>query len=222
MVLASLVLEQRQWFKAYSGLTGDMLAERGTIREWSFCQHVVEGAAPLIVPDAREHPLFAENPLVKQGVVTGYAGAPLTTATGDVLGSLCLIDQRPLDIDPAGIARLVKAARRVAGELEVRALRQKGAPKASLDPEAAQRALPYLEATLGALEEAIVLLGPSGRAVLANPSVKTLFGIAPGALRAKTRDEIVDQLATAFANPAEIERLQIATTGPGSSAKKSS
>src|SRR4029078_3149204 len=68
---------------------------RSTPLTHSFCQHVVTSAEPLIVPDAREHPLLRDNRAVHDLGVVAYAGMPLTDETGNVLGSLCAIDIRP-------------------------------------------------------------------------------------------------------------------------------
>ncbi len=48
----------------------------------------------MIVSDAREHPLLKHNPVVPMGVVA-YAGIPLVTSDGLVLGSFCVIDSKP-------------------------------------------------------------------------------------------------------------------------------
>src|SRR6202012_494330 len=96
VALVSLVLEEKQWFKAHFGLGGKLLEERGTPRDWAFCKHVVASEEPLIVHDAKVHPMFATNPLVLDGSVRGYAGAPLLTADGYALGTVCLIDSEPL------------------------------------------------------------------------------------------------------------------------------
>lgn len=214
IALVSLVLGERQWFKSYHGIRGRLLLERGTPRDWSFCQHVVEGRAPLVVPDAREHPLFAMNPLVRDGSVTGYAGVPISTSSGDVLGTLCIIDQRPLDIGAADLERLTKAARRIAGELEVASLRKRS-PSTGLEAEQAKAAFPYLEATLQALDVGVILFNANRTVVLANPAIRTLFGVAPHAIFGKTRDETTGALATSFAFPEEdLQRLQVSTTGP--------
>jgi diguanylate cyclase (GGDEF)-like protein len=214
IALVSIILEKRQWFKAYTGIQGQLLADRGTPRDWAFCDHVVEGRVPLVVSDAREHPVFARNPLVLDGAVTGYAGAPLTTSRGDVLGTLCIIDEQPLGIGPDDVKRLVKAARRVAGELEVRALRR-GPHRASLSPSQASLAYPYLEATLHSLDVGVILLNASYTVVLANPAVHTLFGVGHRSIFGKTRDEIVEAFAPAFTNPEEaVQSLQVANTGP--------
>jgi GAF domain-containing protein len=81
IALVSIVLEDRQWFKAHIGLSGRLLADRGTPIRQSFCRHVVDAdiPQPLVVPDAKAHPLFARNDLVLGGAVGSYAGAPLIT-----------------------------------------------------------------------------------------------------------------------------------------------
>jgi diguanylate cyclase (GGDEF)-like protein len=61
----------------------------------SFCAHVVAERAPLTVPDARNHPVFCENPLVIAGRVAAYLGVPLIDEDGFVLGTLSVFDSRP-------------------------------------------------------------------------------------------------------------------------------
>lgn len=116
--LVNIVLEGRVWAKAHAGLTGDILAARGSARAASFCQHVAEGRAPLVVPDARTHPLFAKSPLVTSGQIVGYAGAPLVTSDGQVLGALCIVDTKPLEASGDELARLETAAAGVMKILE--------------------------------------------------------------------------------------------------------
>jgi PAS domain S-box-containing protein len=61
----------------------------------SFCQHIVASGEPLIVDDAHTHPLVRENPAVAEYSVVAYLGAPLITADGQRLGTVCAIDSRP-------------------------------------------------------------------------------------------------------------------------------
>jgi diguanylate cyclase (GGDEF)-like protein len=63
--------------------------------ELSFCAYVVALRAPLEVPDALEHPVFARNPAVAAGAVRAYLGVPLIDADGYVLGSLGVFDDSP-------------------------------------------------------------------------------------------------------------------------------
>ncbi|MBS7457317.1 EAL domain-containing protein [Coralloluteibacterium stylophorae] len=91
IVLVSLVDEHRQWFKARVGL-----GARQTPRGQAFCAHALDRTDALVVPDAACDPRFAANPLVTSAPhIRFYAGWPLRTAEGAVLGTLCLIDRVP-------------------------------------------------------------------------------------------------------------------------------
>jgi GAF domain-containing protein len=110
----SLVLENEQWFKVR---TGTKL--QTTPLDDSFCRHVVDAKAPLIVPDATEHPTFASNRLVREKIVRGYAGAPLIGSDGELWGALCVIDpEQPLQMGTAEVEKLVAMARFVVAEIE--------------------------------------------------------------------------------------------------------
>lgn len=91
IALVSLVDRDRQWFKSRVGLP---VAE--TPRDLSFCAHALHGRQPLIVPDARLDPRFQDNQLVVGPPgIRFYAGVPLASSDGVVLGTLCVIDVRP-------------------------------------------------------------------------------------------------------------------------------
>ena len=92
--LVSLVDANRQFFKSSMGLPEPVAAARQTPLSHSFCKHVVLSGEPLIVPDARLHPVLKDNPAIGMGVVA-YAGYPLATQDGLVLGSFCAIDTSP-------------------------------------------------------------------------------------------------------------------------------
>ena len=62
----------------------------------SFCQHTVTSGKPLIVADAREHPLVRDNLAIGDLNVIAYAGVPLVTSDGFVLVCRALaIDAKP-------------------------------------------------------------------------------------------------------------------------------
>lgn len=95
VALISLIDEDRQFFKSQCGLAEPWATERETPLSHSFCRHVVESRAPLVVPDAREHPVLKDNLAVPDMGVVAYAGVPLITDEGYALGSLCAIDNEP-------------------------------------------------------------------------------------------------------------------------------
>ncbi len=107
VALVSFVDAERQWIKAHYGLD-----VRETPRSAAFCDHTIRGDCVLVVPDATRDPRFCENPLVTGAPdIRFYAGAPLTTADGVRLGSLCVIDYRPRPRPPqAALDRLAALA----------------------------------------------------------------------------------------------------------------
>ncbi len=111
VALVSLVDERRQWFKAVRGLD-----TRETPREWAFCAHAILDRALLEVPDALADERFIDNPLVTgKPHIRFYAGAPLEHR-GMPLGTLCVIDWQPRQLDDEQRELLTRLAA-VAAEL---------------------------------------------------------------------------------------------------------
>jgi DNA-binding CsgD family transcriptional regulator len=95
IALVSLVDEHRQFFKSACGLPEPWASRRETPLSYSFCQHVVARAAPLIVSNAPEHPLVCGNTAVTELGVVAYLGLPLTLPNGMTFGSFCVVDVCP-------------------------------------------------------------------------------------------------------------------------------
>ena len=119
MAVVSLVDEKRQFFKSQIGLPPSLAVPRQTSLELSFCKHVVMTAEPLVVADSRQHPLLKDNPVINHGVVA-YAGIPLVTSDGLVLGSFCAIDDQPREWTPQQIDDLRDFAAATMTEIELR------------------------------------------------------------------------------------------------------
>lgn len=117
VALISMVDETRQWFKSRVGL-----ALKQTRREYSFCAHAI--AQPdelLVVEDTSKDERFADNPLVVSApAIRFYAGAPLATKSGEVIGALCVMDYQPRRLDESAAKALRCLARQVMGQLELR------------------------------------------------------------------------------------------------------
>jgi diguanylate cyclase (GGDEF)-like protein/PAS domain S-box-containing protein len=93
--LVTLVDADRQWFKSCDGFPF-----RETPREISFCGHAILSDAILIVSDALADERFHDNPLViGDPRIRFYAGYPLTVSNGSRLGSFCLLDVQPRELD---------------------------------------------------------------------------------------------------------------------------
>ena len=95
IALVSLVDAERQWFKSCMGLNA---TETG--RDVSFCGHAILGDQILQISDAAQDERFHDNPLVTGDPgIRFYAGCPLQVADGSKLGTLCLIDTKPRQLD---------------------------------------------------------------------------------------------------------------------------
>lgn len=114
--IISLVDSNRQWFKS---CVGAPLGQQQTPRDISFCGHTILQRDPLIINDAREDPRFADNPLVTaEPYLRFYAGFPLITASGYVVGSLCAISRRPHQLEVHQIDSLRRLASLTVQQLE--------------------------------------------------------------------------------------------------------
>lgn len=122
--------EQRQWFKSEVGL-----GVRETPLDISICAHAIRQEGLFMVPDTREDPRFAGNPLVTgEPYLRFYAGALLTTPEGLPLGTLCVLDYRPRTLSGQQQALLAALARQVMRLLELgRANRQQAEMLNDLD-----------------------------------------------------------------------------------------
>ena len=119
IALVSLVDSDRQFFKSCLGLPQPWAAQRQTPLSHSFCQHVVESRRPLVVSDAREHPRLRNNPAIRELGVIAYAGAPLISPNGHVLGTLCAIDHQPRHWTTEQVEILCNLAGSVLSEIQL-------------------------------------------------------------------------------------------------------
>ena len=93
----TLVDRDRQWFKSSYGF-----AATESSRDQSFCAHAILRDKSLVVQDALEDDRFADNPAVTGDPhVRFYAGHPIAAPDGSLVGTLCVFDQRPRDLNDA-------------------------------------------------------------------------------------------------------------------------
>ncbi|MEA2719204.1 MAG: phosphoserine phosphatase RsbU/P [Candidatus Eremiobacteraeota bacterium] len=117
IALVTIVDHERIWFKSKHGLDGVDQIDRDP----GLCASAVLQDQPYIVEEARTDPRTLANPLVagKFGLQF-YAAAPLRTATGHRLGTLCIIDREPRMFSPRQADVLQRLSEIVVDELELR------------------------------------------------------------------------------------------------------
>lgn len=116
IALISLIDSQRQWFKSRVGLNTSE-----TPKEMAFCAHAIRQPTLMEVPDATRDPRFADNPLVTGDPgIRFYAGMPIASPQGALLGTLCVIDQRPRTLNDQQRDTLQRLTRLVEYQLQLR------------------------------------------------------------------------------------------------------
>lgn len=121
VALVSLVDSRRQFFASRLADREPLTSVEETPLSYSFCKHAVEAQAPLVIDDAREHPLVHDNPSIKEFGIVAYAGAPIITRDEQALGTLCVMDRQPRRWTPEQVKLLTDLAAAVAAEIEQRA-----------------------------------------------------------------------------------------------------
>ena len=121
--LISLIDQNRQWFKAHTGLS---INETG--RDEAFCSHaILEPQNVMVVHDARTDSRFSDNPLVTGFPnVIFYTGIPLINEEGFALGTLCVIDHEPKELSVGQIEALKVLAKQAMKLMELRKNKVKG------------------------------------------------------------------------------------------------
>jgi signal transduction histidine kinase/CheY-like chemotaxis protein len=122
VALVSLVDAERQFFKSCIGLPEPWASRREAPLSHSFCKHVLATREPLVINDARLHPLVKDNPAIADLSVIAYLGIPLAV-DDQVIGSFCVIDGNPRSWTDDEIALLRDLAESVITEIRLRSER---------------------------------------------------------------------------------------------------
>ena len=94
---------------------------RETPIDSSICAHAILQPGLFIIPDTTLDPRFADNPLVTGDPhLRFYAGALLETPEGFPLGTVCVLDYKPRELDETQKAFLRLMASQVMKLLELR------------------------------------------------------------------------------------------------------
>jgi PAS domain S-box-containing protein len=114
--LVNFIDKDRQWFKAKIGI--DLTEVPRSIGFSYLCQQKQDVA---IVSDTHTNEEFAKNPVVTSyPYVRFYAGFPLMTPKGDMVGTLCVLDRIPRELNQQQIEALRALSRQVISQLELR------------------------------------------------------------------------------------------------------
>lgn len=113
--MLSLIDEDRQWFKSAQG---HLFVE--TPRSDSICSFTILEEGALVVPDASVDARFFDHSVVAGAPgVRFYAGFPITNQDGFAVGTFCVLDTEPREIDEDDLASLQDLAACAASEFQL-------------------------------------------------------------------------------------------------------
>lgn len=113
--LITLVDKDRVWIKSNVGME---IPE--TPREGAFCSYTILGEDSMVIPDAAADPRFKDGVVDAEKNVRFYAGTPLKTRDGYNLGTLCVVDTKPREMNDEQLKRLKMLGRQAMSQIELR------------------------------------------------------------------------------------------------------
>lgn len=201
-----LLDEARQYFLS-ENFTGCLTGATEVARQETVCQHALLDTRPIIVDDMRAHPTFAGHPLVRDDPPwVFWAGFPLVTQEGYILGTICAVDFVPRKLTPeqvdlmTGVAadltlsiqlqtdqqeRVAAACEAVLGSLQASGVQGLDAARGFLNlcrgvPVAPGQAAELLVTGLVTQAEGTLSLSEAGN------SIKTGHGLGPAEYKTRT------------------------------------
>lgn len=192
IALMTVLDSSRQWFKSRVGLGAEE-----TARNISFCGHAIEGPGLFEVPDALKDQRFFDNPLVTgEPDIRFYAGAPLISPDGYRLGTLCVIDRVPRELNRDQRDALLALGRQVSRQIEYRAVARRMAEESR-----------FQAAVFDSSHIALLTTDASGLITAFNRGAENLLGY-------RAVDVIGTVDAMRFFDPQEIEQQVVQMARP--------
>jgi PAS domain S-box-containing protein len=192
--LLAFVDETRAWVKSDVGTSIDWVP-----RESSFSELAIESDEPLVVPDVREDPRFAEHPLVVgPDRIRSLAAHPLRTPDGYRVGALLVMDSESHTFSEEELQALTDLCR--LAEEELADIELTRLLKLNVESQARVRAV------MDATSEGILLIGRDGVMGYHNRRFLDLFGFEAEQIDGRPLASLEGPVNRIFDEPDEFRR----------------
>jgi len=199
----------RTAFAAHPRLENDAALREGG-GPWAALRDAL-GDVPLHVPDISQHRLLQRNPLVRDGAVRCYAGAPLRDGEGNIAGAICIAHPRVSAIAPELLDPLVFWALRIGTELMP--VHPAPVPREVEERPPSKPQISGGRGFLAALETGVILSDAHGMVTYANPQAGQLLRLK-GRLRGLRRNDLIGLVGVSTdADDAVLREIDSASVG---------
>src|SRR6476661_3035250 len=141
MALMTLVDGEREFHKSSVGLPEPWASGRESPLGSTLCDRIVSSGTALVVEDVREDPDLRENHAIAELGIIAYAGVPLRTVEGQVIGAFVSADRTPHRWEQSEVALLEDLSAAAMHEMELRGALRIAARQAASREEASERGL---------------------------------------------------------------------------------
>lgn len=163
----------------------------------SFCSLTVLSSEIHVEEDALENPIVASNPLVcGEFGLRFYAGAPLITPDGYMIGTVCIVDTKPRKFSMDQRRILEGMASVVMQQIELRLTNMQDAEKQVEVNEQLTKSNNKLTASelrfqniLDTMAEGVVIIDITGQLVYANAMAQQILGLTHSEIKDRTFDD---------------------------------
>jgi len=184
----SLVEQERQFFKSVVGFPESWAGVRETpLSSSPLTREVVAGGKPLVVDDARGHPVLGASAAVSGLGMLAFAGVPLAASDGHVLGAFCVLDARVRRWTDGEVETLRDLAASAVTEIE---LRRDAAARAEVEAEL-RRERDFVVQVVNTMGQGLTVTDLEGRFGFVNPQFARLVGRDPEALLHARGEDVV-------------------------------
>ena len=180
--LITLMDSERQLFKSKLGLD---LAEIS--RNISFCQETIRKNELYIVPDLSKNELFKDNPIVKNEHILFYAGYPLRSPEGYSIGTICVLDKVPKNLNEDQKKALETLSKAVVAQFELK--------KRNISPYCIKKAMLEIDK-----DEYQQVLEKSLKALIKGGTRKELYAASQSLIRKGFEQDLVLQTLSSITN----------------------